>query len=332
MEMGINSIFVFVFLLLALLCRHFTSAGEAEVELLQVDYYKESCPRAEEIIQEQVTQLYNKHGNTAVSWIRNLFHDCMVHSCDASLLLETTRDMASEKTSQRSFGMRNFKYINTIKKALENECPSTVSCADVVALSARDAFVLLGGPRIAMKTGRKDSRQSFAEMVDDMIPNHNDSIPLILSRFQAVGIDVEGTVALLGAHSVGRVHCVNLVGRLYPSVDPTLDPLYANYLKRRCPSPVPNPKAVEYARNDRDTPMVLDNMYYKHLLEHKGLLLVDQQLASDPLTSPFVEKMAGDNGYFLEQFSGALLRLSENNPVGGEEGEIRKDCGHVNRD
>ena len=133
-----------------------------------------------------------------------------------------------------------------------------------------------------------------------------------------------------GAHSVGRVHCLNLVNRLYPTVDPTLDPDYAQYLKSRCPSPEPDPKAVEYAHNDRDTPMVLDNMYYKHLLSHMGLLLVDQQLASDPSTSPFVEKMATDNGYFHDQFSRALLLLSENSPLTGDEGEIRKDCRYVN--
>ncbi|KAL9256930.1 Peroxidase 21-like protein [Drosera capensis] len=37
-------------------------------------------------------------------------------------------------------------------------------------------------------------------------------------------MDTEGAVALPGAHSVGRTHCVNLVARLYPAPDPTLDP------------------------------------------------------------------------------------------------------------
>lgn len=123
---------------------------------------------------------------------------------------------------------------------------------------------------------------------------------------------------------------MNVVNRLYPTVDPTLDPEYAEYLERRCPSPEPDPKAVQYARNDLETPMVLDNMYYKNILSHKGLLLVDQQLVSDPTTSPFVEKMADDNGYFHDQFSRALLLLSENNPLTGDDGEIRKDCRYVN--
>ncbi|XP_009769680.1 peroxidase 21 [Nicotiana tabacum] len=316
----------FIILLLALLFHiHYAKSD------LQLNYYSQSCPRAEEIVKEQVIKLYHKHGNTAVSWIRNLFHDCMVKSCDASILLDTTKEQKSEKTSQRNFGMRNFKYIETIKEALENECPNTVSCADIVVLSARDGVVMLGGPHIEMKTGRRDSKGSYLTEVENFIPNHNDSMSLVLSRFQSVGVDTEGTVALLGAHTVGRVHCVNIVNRLYPTVDPTLDPNYANYLKGRCPSPNPVLKAVEYARNDRVTPMVLDNVYYKNILSNKGLLIVDQQLVSDPTTYPFVEKFANDNGYFHSQFAKALIILSENSPISGDKGEIRKVCRHVNK-
>ncbi|MBA0625262.1 hypothetical protein Godav_010481 [Gossypium davidsonii] len=315
----------FIFLLLTLLSQFYSVESE-----LQLNYYAESCPNAEEIIKQQVIKLYNKHGNTAVSWVRNLFHDCMVKSCDASLLLRRVRGMESEQESDRSFGMRNFKYINTIKEAVEKECPMTVSCADIVALSARDGILMLGGPRIEMRTGRKDSKQSYLTEVQNAIPNHNDTIDLVLARFQSIGIDTPGTVALLGAHSVGRVHCVNLVHRLYPTVDPTLDPEHAEYLKRRCPTPDPDPKAVLYSRNDLETPMILDNMFYKNLLKHKGLLMVDQQLTSHPLTSPLVEKMAADNGYFHDQFARAVLLLSENNPLNEDQGEIRKDCRYVN--
>lgn len=44
-----------------------------------MNYYSQSCPHAEDIISQEVQKLYEKHGNTAVSWIRNLFHDCMVN-------------------------------------------------------------------------------------------------------------------------------------------------------------------------------------------------------------------------------------------------------------
>ncbi|GKV12244.1 hypothetical protein SLEP1_g23417 [Rubroshorea leprosula] len=213
-------------------------------------------------------------------------------SCDASLLLETANGIQSGQESDRSSGMRNFEYVRTIKEALEKECPMTFR-----------------GPCIEMKTGRRDSRESYLTEVKAFIPNRIDSMPSVLSTFQSISIDIEATVVLLGAHSLGQVHCVNLVHRLYPTVDPTLDPDYAEHLKGRCPTPDPEPKAVLYARNDSETPMILDNFYHKLSLEHKGLLSVDQALASDPLTFPFVEKMAADNGYFQDQFARAILLL-----------------------
>ncbi|KAK7853832.1 peroxidase 21 [Quercus suber] len=352
----------FIFLSLALLFHFYLCKGD-----LLLNYYSESCPNAEDIIKQEVTDLYNEHGNTAVSWVRNLFHDCMVKSCDASLLLETVNGIESEQASERSFGMRNFKYVSTIKEALEKKCPLTLGGPRIemktgrrdskesygnfveeslpnhndsitlvlsrfqsIGLDVEGIVALLGGPRIEMKTGRRDSKESYANFVEESLPNHNDSITLVLSRFQSIGLDVEGIVALLGAHSVGRTHCTNLVHRLYPTVDPTLDPQYAEYLKGRCPTPNPDPKAVLYARNDRETPMILDNMYYKNLLGHKGLLIVDQQLTSDPTTYPYVEKFAADNGYFQDQFAKAVLLLSENNPLTGADGEIRKDCRYAN--
>jgi hypothetical protein len=50
----------------------------------------------------------------------------MVKSCDASLLLHSTREMESELAASR-----NFKYIDVIKAAVEREC------ADILALAAR---------------------------------------------------------------------------------------------------------------------------------------------------------------------------------------------------
>ena len=134
-----------------------------------------------------------------------------------------------------------------------------------------------------------------------------------------------------GSHSVGRVHCVNLVERLYPTVDPTIDPEYAKYLKMRCPTPTPDPNGVLYSRNDRETTMILDNMYYSNVLKHKGLLIVDQELVSNPLTLPYVKKFAADNLYFHAQFSRGIRLLSENNPLTGDQGEVRKDCRFVNK-
>lgn len=77
--------------------------------------------------------------------------------------------------------------------------------------------------------------------------------------------------------------------------------------------------------------MIADNMYYKNLLANKGLLQVDQQLIYNSMTLQYVQKMARDNNYFREQFSRALLTMSEHNPLTGNQGEIRKKCQFVNQ-
>ncbi|KAM1760911.1 hypothetical protein ACFX12_003741 [Malus domestica] len=106
-----------------------------------MDFYRDTCPQAEEVIREQVKLLYKRHKNTAFSWLRNIFHDCAILSCDASLLLDSTRRSLSENEMDKSFGMRNFKYIEEIKEALERECPGVVSCSNILVLSAREGVV-----------------------------------------------------------------------------------------------------------------------------------------------------------------------------------------------
>uniref|UniRef100_A0A803NZL8 peroxidase n=1 Tax=Cannabis sativa TaxID=3483 RepID=A0A803NZL8_CANSA len=169
---------------------------------LVMNFYKDSCPQAEDIIKEQVRLLYKRHKNTAFSWLRNIFHDCAVQSCDASLLLDSTRRSLSEKEMDRSFGMRNFRYIETIKEAVERECPGVVSCSDILVLSARDGIASLGGPYIPLKTGRRDGRRSRAEILEQYLPDHNESMSVVLDRFASMGIDTPGLVALLGTYII----------------------------------------------------------------------------------------------------------------------------------
>ncbi|EPS68822.1 secretory peroxidase [Genlisea aurea] len=325
-----------ILLVALLLCINGGISVSAEIENprgsgLSLNYYRDSCPQAEDVIREQVQLLYKRHKNTAFSWLRNIFHDCFVESCDASLLLDSTRRVLSEKENDRSFGMRNFRYIETIKEAIERECPGVVSCADIVVLSARDAIVSLGGPYIPLKTGRRDGRKSRVDVVQHFLPDHNESMNAVLQRFAGIGIDAPGVVALLGAHSVGRTHCAKLVHRLYPEVDPALDPLHVHHMLRKCPDPIPDPKAVQYVRNDRGTPMKLDNNYYKNLLQNRGLLIVDHQLVTDKRTKGIVKKMAKSEKYFFEEFAKAITILSENNPLTGDKGEIREQCNVANK-
>ncbi|KAH9322381.1 hypothetical protein KI387_017020, partial [Taxus chinensis] len=190
---------VWVLLCVALSLGSFASAGNESVSNggLEMNYYRDSCPQAEEIVEEQVRLLYKQHKNTAFSWLKNIFHDCFVESCDASLLLDLTRKSVSEKETDRSFSLRNFRYLDSIKEAVERECPGVVSRADVLVLSARDGIMSLGGPYIPLKTGRRDGRKSRANVLEMYLPDHNNTISTVLTRFKAIGIDTLGLVSLL---------------------------------------------------------------------------------------------------------------------------------------
>lgn len=190
----------------------------------------------------------------------------------------------------------------------------------------------MGGPYIPLKTGRRDGyRSRSSSVLEEYLPDHNESISTVLEKFAAMDVDTPGLVALLGSHSVGRTHCVKLVQRLYPEVDPKLNPDHVPHMMKKCPDPIPDPKAVQYVRNDRGTPMILDNNYFRNILDNKGLLLVDHQIATDSRTRPYVKKMAKSQDYFFKEFTRALQILTENNPLTGTNGEIRKHCSFANK-
>lgn len=59
-------------------------------------------------------------------------------------------------------------------------------------------YFQLGGPFIPLKTGRRDGRRSRAEILEEYLPDHNESMSTVLEKFSAMGIDTPGVVALLG--------------------------------------------------------------------------------------------------------------------------------------
>ena len=68
----------------------------------------------------------------------------ILQGCDASLLLDSSGTIASEKRSNPNRdSARGFEVLDEIKSALEKECPRTVSCADLLAIAARDSTVLV---------------------------------------------------------------------------------------------------------------------------------------------------------------------------------------------
>ena len=68
----------------------------------------------------------------------------MLQGCDASVLLDDSATIISEKNSgPNKNSLRGFEVIDEIKAKLEEACPQTVSCADILTLVARGSIVLV---------------------------------------------------------------------------------------------------------------------------------------------------------------------------------------------
>lgn len=57
------------------------------------------------------------------------------------MLLNSTQNSKAEKDAIPNLSLRGYQIIDRAKSAVEKECPGVVSCADIVALVARDVTV-----------------------------------------------------------------------------------------------------------------------------------------------------------------------------------------------
>jgi peroxidase len=58
------------------------------------------------------------------------------------VLLDDTSTLTGEKTAGPNVGsLRGYDVIDTIKSQIESLCPGVVSCADILAVAARDSVV-----------------------------------------------------------------------------------------------------------------------------------------------------------------------------------------------
>ena len=69
----------------------------------------------------------------------NLSYVSKWQGCDGSVLLNSTPNNQAEKDSIPNLTLRGYNVVDAVKAAVEKQCPGVVSCADILALVARDA-------------------------------------------------------------------------------------------------------------------------------------------------------------------------------------------------
>ncbi|XP_062104397.1 peroxidase 40 [Humulus lupulus] len=349
MGMDCNKLVVKVLLMLKLFMILFSKAksdsggygdesGGGAVIIFGFGVYKDACPEAEDIIFSLVQRAVMEDSRMAASLLRLHFHDCFVNGCDGSVLLDdTTNNFVGEKTAAPNRNsLRGFEVIDAIKSELESFCPGTVSCADILAVAARDSVVLSGGPNWEVQMGRKDSLSASKAAANNNIPGPNSTVPLLLSKFQNVGLDLKDMVALSGAHTMGKARCSSFSARLQDTRDPNNplgSPAFIQSLQQLC-SGFGNggsSSSSVLAQLDLVTPATFDNQYYVNLISGEGLLPSDQVLVTgDDRTRQLVETYAQDTFAFFDDFQNSMLRMGALGVKTGSGGEIRKNCRTIN--
>jgi hypothetical protein len=104
---------------------------------LSPKFYDNTCPNALSTIRTAIRTAVSRERRMAASLVRLHFHDCFVQGCDASILLKD----AERNALQNKDSVRGYEVIDSAKAEVEKTCPGVVSCADILALAARDASV-----------------------------------------------------------------------------------------------------------------------------------------------------------------------------------------------
>ncbi|KAK1422917.1 hypothetical protein QVD17_18206 [Tagetes erecta] len=303
---------------------------------LQVGFYASSCPKAEKIVQDYVYKHIPNAPSLAAALIRMHFHDCFVRGCDASILLNVTSSSGNqtEKTAPPNLSVRGFGFIDGLKSLLEAECPGIVSCADIIALAARDSIVVTGGPSWKVPTGRRDGLISVASEALAEIPAPFDNITTLIENFANKSLDVKDLVLLSGAHTIGIAQCAAFSNRLYNFTgvgdrDPTLDSEYADNLRsRKCTTPSDTTTIVEMDPGSRNT---FDLSYYTLLLKRRGLFESDSALTRNSNTLALINQLLqGSVQNFFNEFALSMEKMGRVEVKTGCSGEIRRNCAVVN--
>ncbi|KAK7332546.1 hypothetical protein VNO80_29299 [Phaseolus coccineus] len=304
---------------------------------LSTTYYDITCPLLYSVVYGVINNAHLTDPLIGASLMRLHFHDCFVQGCDASVLLNDSATIESEQGAIPNINsIRGLDVVNNIKTAVENSCPETVSCADILAIAAEVGSVLGGGPSWSVLLGRRDSLTANRSLANLNLPAPSSTLDQLKQSFAVQGLNTTDLVALSGAHTFGQAHCSLFTNRLYnfndtESPDPTLNSTYMATLSEMCPL---DATEDNLANLDLTTPDEFDNKYYSNLQNHNGLLQSDQELfsTSGADTIHLVNTFSSDQSVFFDNFVVSMTKMGSISVLTGNEGEIRLQCNLVNED
>ncbi|XP_066370129.1 peroxidase P7-like [Miscanthus floridulus] len=289
---------------------------------LSTTFYASSCPNLQTIVRTAMTQAVSAEQRMGASLLRLFFHDCFVQGCDGSILL----DAGGEKTAgPNANSVRGFEVIDTIKTNVEAACPGVVSCADILALAARDGTNLLGGPTWNVPLGRRDSTTASASLANSNLPPPTASLGTLISLFARQGLSARDMTALSGAHTIGQARCTTFRSRIYG--DTNINASFAALRQQTCPR---SGGDGTLAPIDVQTPARFDTDYFTNLLSQRGLFHSDQELFNGGSQDALVRQYSASASLFNSDFVAAMIKMGNVGVLTGTAGQIRRNCHVVN--
>ncbi|CAI9757239.1 unnamed protein product [Fraxinus pennsylvanica] len=300
--------------------------GQYSMKELSPTFYASTCPNVQTIVRNAMRTAINNELRIGASILRLFFHDCFVNGCDGSILLDDTTTFTGEKNANPNRNsVRGFEVIDTIKTQVEAACNATVSCADILALAAKDGVGLLGGPTWTVPLGRRDARTASLSAANSQIPSPFSSLSTLISLFMAKGLNARDMTVLSGGHTFGFAQCSTFRTRIYNETN--INPTFAANRRGTCPSSGGN---TNLAPLDVQTPNRFDNNYYGNLMTQRGLLHSDQVLFNNGSQDALVRLYSSDLATFRSDFAAAMIKMGNISPLTGSNGEIRRNCRIVN--
>ncbi|TYK10116.1 peroxidase P7-like [Cucumis melo var. makuwa] len=275
-------------------------------------FYSKTCPKLESIVRAGMAKAVNQEKRMGASILRLFFHDCFVNGCDGSILLDDTPTMRGEKNAlPNRNSVRGFEVIDDIKTQVEAACNGTVSCADILALAARDGVDLLGGPNWVVPLGRKDSRTASESEANNNLPAPSSNLSTLISTFAAQGFNAREMTALSGAHTIGMAQCRFFRSRIYN--DTNINGAFAAQRQANCPI---NGGDNNLAPLD-STNSMFDNKYYVDLTNKRGLFHSDQELFNGGSQDGLVRIYSLSSLIFRLDFANAMIKMGNLSPASG---------------
>ncbi|AES63385.1 putative peroxidase [Medicago truncatula] len=320
----------FVFLSLLFLFLFLIDGSKSQ---LHVGFYSNTCPQVESTVHDVVREAVLFDRTKAAVLLRLHFHDCFVEGCDGSILINTTQN--PEKTAFPHAGVKGFEVIERAKAQLEASCPGVVSCADIVALAARDAIVMANGPAYQVPTGRRDGFVSDKSLAGNM-PDVNDSIQQLKTKFLNKGLTEKDLVLLSAAHTIGTTACFFMRKRLYEffpfGSDPTINLNFLPELKARCPKD--GDVNIRLAM-DEGSDLKFDKSILKNIREGFAVLASDARLNDDFVTKSVIDSYFNPinptfGPSFENDFVQSMVKMGQIGVKTGSVGNIRRVCSAFN--